>query len=111
VERLSAGDWKRLLCSLKALRPRSHEGTDAVRLAAGYFRTNRARMDYPTYRARGLHIGSGVVEAACKQVVGARCKRTGMRWSQPGLQAILSLRTLWLNDRWNDYWQPLKFAA
>jgi len=111
VGRLSAGDWKALLCSLKALRPRTAEGRDAVRLAIGYFATNRQRMDYPAYRARGLHIGSGVVEAACKCVVATRCKRTGMRWSQPGAQAILTLRTLLLNERWDEYWQPLKAAA
>ena len=111
VIRLSAGDWKALLCSLKALRPRTVEGREAVRLAVGYFATNRQRMDYPAYRARGLHIGSGVVEAACKAVVATRCKRTGMRWSQPGAQAVLSLRTLLLNERWDEYWQPLKAAA
>jgi len=111
VGHLSAGDWKRLLCSLKALRPRSAEGREAVRTALGYFHSNRQRMDYPAYRARGLHIGSGVVEAACKCVVATRCKRTGMRWTEPGVQAILSLRTLLLNDRWDEYWQPLKAAA
>lgn len=111
VTRLSAGDWKGLLCSLKALRPRTAEGRDAVRLALGYFATNRQRMDYPAYRARGLHIGSGVVEAACKAVVATRCKRAGMRWSQPGAQAVLTLRTLLLNERWDEYWQPLKAAA
>jgi hypothetical protein len=111
VGRLSAGDWKGLLCSLKALRPGTIEGREAVRTAAGYFATNRQRMDYPSYRARGLHIGSGVVEAACKAVVATRCKRAGMRWSQPGVQAILSLRTQLLNERWDEYWQPLKKTA
>ena len=111
VGRLRAGDWKGLLCSLKALRPRHTAGQEAVRLALGYFTTNRQRMDYPAYRARGLMIGSGVVEAACKHVVATRCKRAGMRWSRPGLQAILSLRTQLLNQRWDQYWAPLKSAA
>jgi hypothetical protein len=78
VQRLSSGDWKGLLCSLQALRPKSAEGRHAVRLAIGYFTTNRQRMQYPTYRAQGMHIGSGVVEAACKCVVGTRCKRSGV---------------------------------
>ena len=111
VARLSEGLWKSLLCSLKALRPRTHEGQEAVRLALGYFQGNRQRMDYPSYRARGMHIGSGVVEAACKCVVATRCKRTGMRWTKHGLQAVLSLRTMLLNDRWDQYWQPLKKVA
>ncbi len=111
VARLDAGDWKGLLCSLKALRPKTRDGTEAVRLAIGYFETNRQRMDYPRYRAHGMHIGSGVVEAACKHVVGARCKRAGMRWTPDGAQTILALRTQLLNDRWDDYWQPLKAVA
>jgi hypothetical protein len=111
VERLEKGDWKGLLCSLKGLRPKSREGKEAVRLAVGYFATNRQRMDYPAYRHRGMHIGSGVVEAACKHVVGARCKRAGMRWTVDGIEATLALRTQLLNDRWDEYWQPLKAAA
>jgi len=111
IVRLSAGDWKGLLCSLKALRPKTRAGTEAVRLAIGYFETNRQRMNYPAYRAKGMHIGSGVVEAACKHVVGARCKRAGMRWTNDGADTILALRTQLLNDRWDDYWLPLKAAV
>ena len=111
VARLSAGHWKSLLCSLKALRPASKDGQEAVRLALGYFAANRQRMDYKSYRARGLQIGSGVVEAACKCVVATRCKRTGMRWTKPGAQAILTLRSLLLNERWDEYWKPLKNTA
>ena len=110
VKRLSSGDWKGLLCSLKALRPKTAEGQKTVRLAIGYFETNRRRMDYPTYRAQGMHIGSGVVEAACKCVVGTRCKRSGMRWTRVGLDAILANRCLLLNERWDEYWHPLKAA-
>jgi len=111
VERLSAGNWRGLLCSLKAMRPASRDGTEALRLAIGYFQTNRQRMDYPSYRAKGMHIGSGVVEAACKHVVGARCKRAGMRWTPAGAETVLALRTQLLNERWDEYWQPLKAAA
>ena len=111
VARLRAGDWKGLLCSLKALRPKTRDGAEATRLAIGYFKTNRCRMDYPAYRRRGLHIGSGVVEAACKNVVGTRCKRPGMRWTPTGAQTTLALRTQLLNERWDQYWQPLKAAA
>jgi len=111
VQRLSAGDWKGLLCSLNALHPRTRDGTEVVRRCIGYLETNRQRMDYPAYRARGMHIGSGVVEAACKCVVGTRCKRSGMRWTETGLAAILATRPLLLNDRWDEYWKPLKAAA
>jgi hypothetical protein len=109
--RLLEGRVEDVLRSLRALKPSRQEGREAVRLAIGYFRDNRARMRYDLFRARGCHIGSGVVEAACKHVVGSRCKRSGMRWSKPGAQSILSLRCLLLNQRWDDYWKPIKSAA
>jgi len=56
-------------------------------------------------------LAAGWAEAGCKTVVGARCKRSGMRWTRSGAQAILTLRCLWLNGRWDEYWQPLKRAA
>ena len=49
--------------------------------ALGYFITNAARMRYPVFRAQGMHIGSGIAEAACKTVVSTRMKRSGMRWT------------------------------
>ena len=110
-ERLWQGRVDSVLRSLRAVRAPTAEGREAVRLAVGYFETNRQRMDYPSYRARGYHVGSGVVEAACKTVAAARCKRSGMRWTKHGAQAVLNLRCLQLNARWDQYWKPLKTAA
>ena len=59
-----------------------------------YFRRNRRRMRYAALGARNLPIGSGVVEATCKSLVSVRMKRGGMRWGQPGGQAVLTLRAL-----------------
>lgn len=58
----------------------------------GYFTTNAARMQYPTFRRQGLPVGSGAVEAEAKRLVQLRLKRPGMRWSDPGARAILHLR-------------------
>lgn len=69
-----------------------------------YFKENRGRMNYPEYRSRKLPIGSGVVEASCKHVVGDRLKRTGMRWDEPGAESILALRCHHLNGRWDRLW-------
>lgn len=69
-----------------------------------YFETNASRMDYPSYRARNLPIGSGTVESACKHVVAKRMKGSGMRWDEPGAEAILDLRCAYLNGRWNELW-------
>jgi len=71
----------------------------------GYFQTHRAHMDYPTYRRKGWPIGSGVAESSVKQF-NKRVKGTEQFWSLPGVEAILSLRALWLSqdDRWRRYW-------
>jgi hypothetical protein len=70
----------------------------------GYFRNNQDKMDYATYRAWGLPIGSGPVEAACKTIVNQRLKRSGMRWSRKGGQHILNLRVQLRSKRWDSFW-------
>ena len=69
-----------------------------------FFVNNGVRMTYATFRARGLPIGSGPVEAAGKTLVKIRLCRSGMRWTRTGGQHILSLRTLIKSDRWNTTW-------
>lgn len=85
------------------LRPGS-ERYKCVRRVIAYFRRNLAKMDYAAFRARGLPIGSGPVEAACKTVVGARLKRSGMRWTREGGQQVMNLRTHVLSGRWDVFW-------
>jgi hypothetical protein len=65
-----------------------------------YLRRHRRWMDYAGYRRRGLPIGSGVTEAACKTVFTQRFKRSGMRWNHESGQVILDLRTLYLSGIW-----------
>ena len=69
-----------------------------------YFERNCSRMTYASFRSQGLFIGSGVVEAGCKTVVGQRLKNSGMFWSVKGAQNILDLRTALLSDRFDDLW-------
>ncbi|MHB8600871.1 MAG: UPF0236 family transposase-like protein [Ktedonobacteraceae bacterium] len=80
-------------------------------IEADYFRSNAGRMRYPAFRAKGMHIGSGIAEAACKTVVSTRAKRSGMRWTPEGLDAVLALRTAVLNQSYDLFWaqpeQPL----
>lgn len=110
-QRLWEGRLADVFRSLRAIKPATAEGREAVRQAIGYYQQNRGRMDYPSYRARGYHVGSGVVEAACKTLAAARCKRSGMRWSKEGAQSVLALRSHRLNGRWDSYWKPLKAAG
>jgi hypothetical protein len=67
-----------------------------------YLRRHRRWMDYEGHRRRGLPIGSGVTEAACKTVFTHRFKRSGMRWAQETGQIILDLRVTYLSGVWDD---------
>jgi len=77
----------------------------AVEQALGYFVRNVNRMQYGTFRAAGLFIGSGVVEAGCKTIIGGRCKQSGMFWSESGAENILALRCIHSSRRLEDFWK------
>jgi len=76
---------------------------DAMREIA-YLERNKARMRYAAFRSQGLFVGSGVIEAGCKTVVGKRLKQSGMEWSLRGANAILSLRCMFISDRTEEFW-------
>ncbi len=77
----------------------------AVEPALHYFVTNISRMQYGTFRKAGYFIGSGVVEAGCKTVIGGRCKQSGMFWSEPGAENILALRCIHSSRRLDEFWK------
>ena len=79
--------------------------TEAVEKELGYFVRNVTRMQYGTFRAKGYFIGSGVVEAGCKTVIGGRCKQSGMFWSESGAENILALRCIHSSRRLEDFWK------
>ena len=70
-----------------------------------YFDDNVTRMQYGTFRQRGYFIGSGVIEAGCKTVIGARCKQSGMFWGLPGAENILALRCINTSRRDEAFWK------
>jgi hypothetical protein len=72
-----------------------------------YFRSRAAQMRYAEFQRLGLPIGTGVTEAACKTLVTQRMKRSGMRWENPGGQAVLTLRSLLQSRRWETGWRLL----
>ncbi len=69
-----------------------------------FFRRNKERMTYAAFRRRGLPIGNGPVEAACKTIVKTRLCRSGMRWSRPGGNRVLRLRSVVKSGRWESFW-------
>jgi hypothetical protein len=77
----------------------------AVEKALGYFVRNVNRMQYGTFRAKGYFIGSGVVEAGCKTIIGGRCKQSGMFWSEAGAENILALRCIHSSRRLDEFWK------
>jgi len=77
---------------------------DALEQEIAYFHNQRHRMAYAAYRQAKWPIGSGVVEAACKTLVSSRLKRSGMRWTRAGGQAILTLRSVIQSGRWRRAW-------
>jgi hypothetical protein len=91
-----------VLHNVRLLYPRLQPLPDPVRKAVVYLYHNRWRMRYQQFRQAGYPIGSGTVESACKLVAQARLKQSGMSWSRPGAQAVLSLRTCLLSQRWHD---------
>lgn len=91
----------------RSLRARARASARQKKLVRGerkYFENQRERMDYAAYIAKGLPIGSGVVEAACKTLATQRLKRSGMSWGD-GKQAILTIRSLQQSDRWERGWR------
>lgn len=78
---------------------------EAVAEALGYFVRNVSRMQYGTFRAAGYFIGSGVVEAGCKTVIGGRCKQSGMFWSESGAENVLALRCINSSRRLDEFWK------
>lgn len=104
--------WRRLVRHQR----RFTEGTEryqALDKLLGYLGSRLDQTDYPSYRARGVCIGSGAVESAGKQLVVQRAKGPGMHWTPDGVQAVLSLRAIALNGDWNRFWEtePLRCAA
>ena len=96
---------------LRALRYRRDGATGKERKTLttelGYFRSMLSGMEYLAYADAHLPIGSGIVEAACKTLVTQRLKRSGMRWSLRGGQAILTLRALSQSERFDRAWRIL----
>lgn len=78
---------------------------DAVEAQLGYFVHNVERMRYGTFRKLGFFIGSGVIEAGCRSVIGIRCKQSGMFWTEQGASAVMALRSLSAGGRLTSFWQ------
>jgi hypothetical protein len=107
---LDKGKIEKLVLSLRSMDSTNPEVIDKSRIEADYFEKNAERMRYPTFRRQHLFVGSGVIEAGCKTVIGSRLKQSGMFWTVRGANAIIALRCCYLNDRFEDYWESRRAA-
>ena len=105
-QELDTGRFRALLNAIRRQVPRS----DEARRCLHYFQTNRHRMRYPEFRKKNLFVGSGVIEAGCKTVIGSRLKQSGMFWTVRGANAIIALRCCHLNGRFENYWEDRRAA-
>jgi len=102
-DKLDQGKIERLVASLRSQATHLELAED-IRTEANYFEANKERMRYPKFRKQGLFVGSGVIEAGCKTVLG-RLKQSGMFWSVRGANDIIALRCSQLSGRFEDYWE------
>jgi hypothetical protein len=109
-ELLDEGKFEDLVAALRAIESSNPELLEKIRTEADYFAKNTERMRYPEFRAQHLFVGSGVIEAGCKTIIGSRCKQSGMFWTVRGANSILALRCCHFNGRFEDYWAARKVA-
>jgi hypothetical protein len=102
---LDEGKIEALVSALRAIHSGNPELVEKVRIEAGYFENNTERMRYPIFRGQHLFVGTGVIEAGCKTLIGSRCKQSGMFWTVRAANAILALRCCQFNGRFEDYWE------
>ena len=102
---MDEGKIEELVASLRSIDSPSPELAEKIRIEADTSRTNTERMRYPKFRSQHLFVGTGVIEAGCKTLIGSRCKQSGMFWTVRGANAILALRCCQFNGRFEDYWE------
>ena len=106
----NSGAASRILADMEELAKRTFPAAakEQVDGAITYFRNHWHQMNYHFYQCKGLPIGSGVTEAACKTLVKHRLCASGMRWKEHGAGIVLSLRALVLTrDRWGQFWSKV----
>jgi Uncharacterised protein family (UPF0236) len=104
-DELDAGEVEKVRGAILALKSRDRGVQQQLERERKYFETNAERMRYADFRRQGLFVGSGVVEAGCRTIIGLRLKQSGMHWTIRGANAIIALRCLELSGLWEQYWE------
>ena len=104
-QELDAGKPHQVAKAIRQLIPEGSPSTHPYATEAQYFVTHAQRMKYHEFRAQGLFVGSGVLEAGCRSLIGQRLKQSGMHWSVKGANSIIALRACFFSNRWEDFWE------
>jgi hypothetical protein len=109
-DQLDEGKIEDLVAALRAIESSNPELLEKIRIEADYFEENAERMGYPKFREQHLFVGSGVIEAGCKKIIGSRCNQSGVFWTVRGANSILALLCCQFNGRFEDYWEERRVA-
>jgi hypothetical protein len=102
---LDDGKVEKIIRQAQPQLPQDAEAKKKAETEIHYLEKNAEHMRYAEFRAQALFVGSGVVEAGCKTLIGQRLKHSGMEWSVRGANAIISLRCILTSGRFEDYWE------
>jgi len=108
-ENLWNGKFDEVISSLRSLKMRVKKKKELDNTIS-YFGNNRHRMRYDEFRRLGLFVGSGVIEAGCKNLIGQRLKQSGMHWSVRGANSFIALRCCIESGNFEDYWESRRTA-
>jgi hypothetical protein len=102
---LDEGKIEKICDEARRAMPDDSDQEEKAQKEVTFLTKNKERMRYAAFRSRGFFVGSGVVEAGCKTIVGFRLKQSGMEWSLRGANAIATLRCTMLSGQLEDYWE------
>ena len=105
LDQLDNGQIEALVGSLRTLVADYPHLIEKLQTEADYFQRNADKMRYPEFRRQGLFVGSGVIEAGCKTVIGSRLKQSGMFWTVTGANQIIALRCCRISGKFEDFWE------
>jgi hypothetical protein len=102
---LDNGKVEKVIEAIRQLSPSTNSGREVCEKTITYFEKNKERMRYNVFRRKGFFVGSGVLEAGCRAVIGQRLKQSGMHWTVDGANNIIALRCCFFSNRWEDFWE------
>ena len=102
---LDEGKVEKIVLQASQKLPQNSEARKKAEAEIAFLDKHKELMRYADFRKLGFFVGSGVMEAGCKTVIGLRMKQSGMEWSLRGANAIISLRCVIRSGRLEDYWE------